>query len=581
MSAESSSGDGVTLPLQELQGLAAALPMPARCDFWRRTLERAAQAESGEVRSRAWDGCLRSLIEEQATGLQTLLQGPAEASGSDGTGDQPISTEGDAPLDSFGMGVALLRRCETWIGTLSDAARRQALQQVLADQLVQVVGRLHHWLVIEKAEGKERGEWFWRSWELLQWRQAMAEPLPAWWPPVREQLVRLGALTWKTRSFDTDPISQEGQQAITRALTLLQALVPLHQPEPSWISQMEIQLLEQGIAALLNATLPSTKCLEVAIDWLCLLSPFSALKQKHYSAYSDRRAAAWREIGNGLQDMGVLELGEQALTAAQRQERRSGHRENSRHQPLIRTIHHLACTGETVISKCIAAMPHVVLLSEVNPLNRFGADFEPTNPLLTLERSHRRLSIPEIRDAFQRQIAQAVKICVDDGVDLVIRDHSHTDFCIGEKPAALTPIIDFLSEDYELLSVATVRHPLDSYLGLVASGWEKQFSPSSLEEYASRYHHFLDRYRSFRILRYEDFCIKPAAFMLDICSTLDLEYNAEFQERFGKIRLSGDSGRTSNKEISPRPRRETPAEVGDQIATSNAYAELLTRLGYS
>ena len=308
VSAESSSGDGVTLPLQELQGLAAALPMPARCDFWRRTLERAAQAESGEVRSRAWDGCLRSLIEEQATGLQTLLQGPAEASGSDGTGDQPISTEGDAALDSFGMGVALLRSCETWIGTLSDAARRQALQQVLADQLVQVVGRLHHWLVIEKAEGKERGEWFWRSWELLQWRQAMAEPLPAWWPPVQEQLVRLGALAWKERSFAADPSTREGQQAITRALTLLQALVPLHDPPPIWILQGQRELAERGLAAILQDEVLGEPTLRLALEWLDLMaSPekATATAVERASEHVATVEVLLQQLREGLQRLGL------------------------------------------------------------------------------------------------------------------------------------------------------------------------------------------------------------------------------------------------------------------------------------
>lgn len=304
MSAETSSGDDVTLPLQELQRLAAALPIPARCDFWRRTLERVAQAESGEVRSRAWDGCLRSLIEEQATGLQTLLQGPAEASGSDGTGDQPISTEGDAPLDSFGMVVDLLRSCETWIGTLSDATRRQALQQVLADQLVQVVGRLHHWLVIEEAQGSERGEWFWRSWELLQWRQAMAAPLPPWWTPVQEQLVRLGALAWKTRSFATDPSSQEGQEAITRALTLLQVLVPLHDPLPICIPQGQRELAERGLAAILGGEELSGQTLQQALGWLALMTS----PGKTDTAALDQETATeepLQQLRKGLQRLGL------------------------------------------------------------------------------------------------------------------------------------------------------------------------------------------------------------------------------------------------------------------------------------
>jgi len=34
----------------------------------------------------------------------------------------------------------------------------------------------------------------------------------------------------------------------------------------------------------------------------------------------------------------------------------------------IRVLHHWACSGGTVISRCIASQPQVVLLSEVHPL---------------------------------------------------------------------------------------------------------------------------------------------------------------------------------------------------------------------
>src|SRR5690606_26210779 len=38
----------------------------------------------------------------------------------------------------------------------------------------------------------------------------------------------------------------------------------------------------------------------------------------------------------------------------------------------VRIVHHFACTGGTLICKCIAAMPNTQLLSEVNPLNAFS-----------------------------------------------------------------------------------------------------------------------------------------------------------------------------------------------------------------
>ena len=58
----------------------------------------------------------------------------------------------------------------------------------------------------------------------------------------------------------------------------------------------------------------------------------------------------------------------------------------------LRSIHHLACTGGTLISKCIASMPDVALISEVNPMNRFGQDFCPSNPCLSLEHCYRKFT---------------------------------------------------------------------------------------------------------------------------------------------------------------------------------------------
>jgi len=268
----------------------------------------------------------------------------------------------------------------------------------------------------------------------------------------------------------------------------------------------------------------------------------------------------------------------EAIDQVKTRERRQQARAHSK--PLLRTIHHLACTGGTVISKCLTAMPDVALISEVNPFNRFGSKFEPTNPLLQLERSYRTLSTDEIIEEFGRQLDHAHKICRQDDVDMIIRDHSHTDFCMGTAPSAACPIANHLCRDYELISAATVRHPLDSYLGMLAQGWEKQFSPSSLDEYSRRYLAFLDRYASLPILRYEDFCAQPEAFMKNLCNILEICYSGGFLGRFGNITLSGESGRKGVSAIEPRPRREVPEQVQGEIETSERYLDLVSRLGY-
>lgn len=294
-----------------------------------------------------------------------------------------------------------------------------------------------------------------------------------------------------------------------------------------------------------------------------------------------QRCSMLLSLAQVLNLAGVQGGAEQAAREASRQRQRMARALRHLDRPLIHTVHHLACTGGTVISKCLAAMPKVALVSEVNPLNRFGNDFEPTNPLLLLERSYRNLTLAEIKEDFLSRMGQAAKICHNDGMDLVIRDHSHTDFCIGEEPHEVTPIRDFLADQYDLVSVVTVRHPLDSYLGLLSQGWQMQFTPSTLEEYSRRYLAFLDRYQDVPLRRYEDFCANPEAFMKELCELLELEYDSIFLERFGSIRLSGDSGRGSNTEITSRPRRPIPEALQTELENSEAYRQLLERLNYT
>ena len=250
-------------------------------------------------------------------------------------------------------------------------------------------------------------------------------------------------------------------------------------------------------------------------------------------------------------------------------------------KPIIRSVHHLACTGGTLMCKCLASMPDVALISEVNPMNRYsGSKFDPTNPLLLLEKTYRDFTTKERIDSFKIQISHAFELCQKDDVDLILRDHSHTDFYCGEKISESLPIRDYLSDVYDLISIVTVRHPLDSYLGLIANGWDKQFAPNNLNEYSRRYLAFLDKYSSLEIIRYEDFCENPQKVMEELCDILKIGYNKEFINTYGSHELSGDSGRKGLKTIEKRPRRAIPAEVEHEIKQSQHYIQLIQRLRY-
>jgi hypothetical protein len=250
--------------------------------------------------------------------------------------------------------------------------------------------------------------------------------------------------------------------------------------------------------------------------------------------------------------------------------------------PPIRTIHHFACTGGTLISRCVAAAPGAHVLSEVDPLSpmphRSSPLFTPTD-LIGLLRHGSRPVEPELLVA---TFLDGLQTVYDDarrrGIDLVLRDHAHSHFCWGDHVAPRPTLAEIVGRRFPVRSIVTVRHPLDSFLSLAAKRWS-HFSPFTIEEYCRRYLMFLDRHRDVKIIRYEDFVRQPQGAMDEICAALGLVPAPHFTDVFPAIRLSGDSGR-SGRRIAPRPRRPLAPDLLRDAQESPAFAALVARLGY-
>lgn len=250
--------------------------------------------------------------------------------------------------------------------------------------------------------------------------------------------------------------------------------------------------------------------------------------------------------------------------------------------PTLRTVHHFACTGGTLISRCLAAQPNVRLLSEVDPLSRLRQggreNFFPSD-LPSLARAGSR---PPDDETIQRVFLAGLSVILNDsrrcGLDLVLRDHAHSHFCVGGEFSNRPSLRDMLSQVAPLLSVVTVRHPFDSWLALRKWRWT-HFSPTTAEEYARRYHAFLDHHAGLEILRYEDFLIEPEKWMMWLCERLALSYSSDFPYTFAAIMLSGNSGRHGDR-IAPRPRRSHTIEMAEEAFDSTLFTRLLGRLDY-
>lgn len=248
----------------------------------------------------------------------------------------------------------------------------------------------------------------------------------------------------------------------------------------------------------------------------------------------------------------------------------------------IRTIHHFACTGGTILSRCIEAMPNTVLLSEIDPLSTIPlrkASFAPLDILQQSQTGLRPLDDTGVTETFLAGLTAMHEAHLRTGRRLVIRDHTHSHYCTETDPAARPTIHALLRDRFALRSLVTVRHPLDSFISLEKNGWV-MFTPKTLEEYCRRYLLFLNAYDDTPVLRYEDFVNDPDHFSKKIAETLALPFTDHWRQILPVISVTGDSGR-SGDEIAPRARQDVSSDLLRASQESAHYKLLCVRLGYN
>lgn len=251
----------------------------------------------------------------------------------------------------------------------------------------------------------------------------------------------------------------------------------------------------------------------------------------------------------------------------------------------IRILHQFACTGGTLFTKCLAAMPNVQALSEVDPLSTLQFDdvsphfFHPTDLIALMRQSTRGVDDRLLVRMFLDGVELILEDCTGKGQRLLMRDHSHSHYCHGAQIRERQTLREILGSRFAVLSAITCRHPLDSYLSLVTMGWTT-YRPAGLEEYCRRYHAFLDDHAELPLFRYEDFIRTPHQQMRSLCSQLQLPYSDDFADRFVIFRLSGDSGRRGGVIAERPPRPVEDVDTLRECARSRSYATLLERLGY-
>ncbi len=253
--------------------------------------------------------------------------------------------------------------------------------------------------------------------------------------------------------------------------------------------------------------------------------------------------------------------------------------------PTIRLLHHLARTGGTVISKCLACMDRVVLLSEIHPA---GVRFDNMNPLNQAQDWFQLLTSADMTMLRQRgslPFAEAIRLvharAAERGCLLVIRDWTHLDFTgvpYVARPPYVLGLPAALRGSFEILHVATVRHPIDQWLSLRRLAATR--GVLDLPAFLYGYRRFAELCPAMGFVRYEDFVVDPEAVLARLCRALALPYDAGFRQRWaGYTRITGD-GSTRSTEIRLRPRPAVEDSLLAAFAGNRDYRDAIELLGY-
>lgn len=241
----------------------------------------------------------------------------------------------------------------------------------------------------------------------------------------------------------------------------------------------------------------------------------------------------------------------------------------------IVTLHHLACSGGTIVTKALAAMPKTMVLSEIHPDRAAQPAFHPHMQIRRgyedqLTDAHR----AAFRGHFRREIVLAHSIAKSLGNTLVVRDHAHVDFVWRGNTQSM--LLKELSGHFQITPIVTIRDPREVWLSVRREGW----FDGTPDELCRAHCNLLDAFPDASVFRYEDLAEDPKAAMRAICDASRIAFDPEFQSRLDTVmHLTGDSGRKSNQ-IAPRPPKPLSQDDAAAFAQSAAFAELRERMGY-
>lgn len=259
---------------------------------------------------------------------------------------------------------------------------------------------------------------------------------------------------------------------------------------------------------------------------------------------------------------------------------------------MLRVIHNLGGCGGTLLSRCLGALPHVAILSEINPLS---VDFFPElNPLYQDRKWLHLLSEEEIAHFsgvdlgepvhFQAIITALQTRAEERGRILILRDYNYADH-IGvpflPSPPRRRVLYDALTGFGPVAAIAVVRHPVDQWASLRKHVTVRRgaLSPS---EFGSAYAAFAEGLGSTPVFRYEDLAANPEKELRKICECLQVPFDAGFRQAFHRTdTVTGNLERQADTTISIKPQTAVAEEFLDDFQANPALSRAAIGWGYT
>jgi len=236
-----------------------------------------------------------------------------------------------------------------------------------------------------------------------------------------------------------------------------------------------------------------------------------------------------------------------------------------------------ARSGGTLLNKCLASLPNVVMLSEVNPLG-CGSGSNQENPTNSIKSQAKEwYNIDVYSESFKDQINEIYNFCIQNNKTLVIRDWSIVNFHPWDSFNNANPpknflLIEELKNDYDLKIFGFVRDAIDVWISRGCKNIDNFFEGYSPFVYAMKN-------LNCPVFKYEKFTENPRQQLKLICDTVGLEYKdvtndcMYFKNVNGDVQLGNKSRGIEQSKIKPLPRKKIPSEKIADINNCNEMKE--------